>query len=346
MFLGLAFVIFALVKLQDSVTHEQVHPPQIRNPLKPKLAFLFLARHVMPLDILWEHFFQGSRENEFNIYIHARPGNTYTKENTKCRFFINRQLKNSIQVEWGEASMIQAERLLIMEALKDPLNERFFLLSDSCIPLYNFDYVYNYVMTSQKSFVDSFVDYSDEQYNIKMESVIPHDYWRKGSQWFVLTRKHAEAVVADSTVFPVFVKDCKKVILPDNWDDDPKNNATKKPHNCIPDEHYIQTLFAMEDLEGETERRTLTYSRWENQAKGKGREGWHPVTYAFADATLEAVKNIQGLRSIRYETEARTEWCKAAGEARPCFLFARKFTRAAGFRLLDLVSKYEKAASS
>jgi hypothetical protein len=58
MFLGLAFVIFALVKLQDSVTHEEVHPPQIRNPLKPKLAFLFLARHVMPLDILWEHFFQ------------------------------------------------------------------------------------------------------------------------------------------------------------------------------------------------------------------------------------------------------------------------------------------------
>lgn len=34
------------------------------------------------------------------------------------------------QVEWGEASMIQAERLLLMEALKDPLNERFFLLSD------------------------------------------------------------------------------------------------------------------------------------------------------------------------------------------------------------------------
>jgi hypothetical protein len=55
---------------------------------------------------------------------------------------------------------------------------------------------------------------------------------------------------------------------------------------------------------------------------------------------------MQGLRSIRYETEARTEWCKAAGEARPCFLFARKFTRAAGFRLLDLVSKYVKAASS
>ena len=29
---------------------------------------------------------------------------------------------------------------------------------------------------------NSFVDYADKQYNIEMESVIPHDYWRKGSQ--------------------------------------------------------------------------------------------------------------------------------------------------------------------
>ena len=34
------------------------------------------------------------------------------------------------QVEWGEASMLQAERLLLEEALKDPLNQRFILLSD------------------------------------------------------------------------------------------------------------------------------------------------------------------------------------------------------------------------
>jgi hypothetical protein len=35
-----------------------------------------------------------------------------------------------MQVVWGEASMIQAERLLLTAALQDPLNERFFLLSD------------------------------------------------------------------------------------------------------------------------------------------------------------------------------------------------------------------------
>ena len=36
------------------------------------------------------------------------------------------------QVEWGEASMLQAERLLLKEALQDPLNQRFILLSDRC----------------------------------------------------------------------------------------------------------------------------------------------------------------------------------------------------------------------
>lgn len=52
--------------------------------------------------------------------------------------------------------MLQAERLLLEEALKDPLNQRFILLSDSCVPLYSFRYIYDYVMFRQKSFVDRY----------------------------------------------------------------------------------------------------------------------------------------------------------------------------------------------
>jgi len=58
MLLGLALVMVALVKLQGDRDKASSSSPQIRDPLKPKLAFLFLARHVMPLDILWEHFFE------------------------------------------------------------------------------------------------------------------------------------------------------------------------------------------------------------------------------------------------------------------------------------------------
>lgn len=34
------------------------------------------------------------------------------------------------QIDWGEASMIQAERVLLQNALEDPLNDRFVFLSD------------------------------------------------------------------------------------------------------------------------------------------------------------------------------------------------------------------------
>lgn len=62
MLLGLVLILVAAVKLQDTVRARDYKASliQIRDPLKPKLAFLFLARHVMPLDILWEQFFEVS----------------------------------------------------------------------------------------------------------------------------------------------------------------------------------------------------------------------------------------------------------------------------------------------
>lgn len=34
------------------------------------------------------------------------------------------------QVDWGEATMIEAERILLKHALEDPLNQRFAFVSD------------------------------------------------------------------------------------------------------------------------------------------------------------------------------------------------------------------------
>nr|KAJ0217698.1 hypothetical protein LSAT_V11C300122170 [Lactuca sativa] len=78
--------------------------------------------------------------------------------------------------------MIEAERLLLQAALENPANQRFLLLSDSCVPLYNFTYIYNYLMGSSKSFVDSFLDMKEGRYNPRMSSIIPMRKWRKGSQ--------------------------------------------------------------------------------------------------------------------------------------------------------------------
>ncbi len=50
-----------------------------------------------------------------------------------------------LQVGWGEATMIEAERLLLSAALQDPLNLRFLLLSDRY-----FIYIYAYMKFSHK----------------------------------------------------------------------------------------------------------------------------------------------------------------------------------------------------
>ncbi|ONI19659.1 hypothetical protein PRUPE_3G289800 [Prunus persica] len=268
---------------------------QLTQP--PKVAFLFIARNRLPLDLLWDVFFQ---------------------------------------VDWGEASMIEAERILLKHALEDPLNQRFAFLSDSCIPLYSFSYIYDYIMSTRTSFVDSFADTKEGRYNPKMNPVIPVHNWRKGSQWVVLTRKHAEVVVKDNTVFPMFQQHCKTKSLPEFWRDRPIPADTSKEHNCIPDEHYVQTLLAQEGLEGEITRRSLTHSSWDlSSSKDRERRGWHPVTYKYSDATPMLIKSIKEIDNVYYETEYRREWCSTKGKPSKCFLFARKFTRPAALRLLN-----------
>ncbi|KAL3629194.1 Glycosyltransferase bc10 [Castilleja foliolosa] len=329
---------FATVVLMESECSRINMLKLISPPIqKPKIAFLFIARNRIPLDMLWDVFFQGDAENRFSIYVHSRPGFMLNTVTTRSSFFLGRQINNSIQVDWGEVSMIQAERILLQNALMDPYNERFLFLSDSCIPLYNFSYTYDYIMSASTSFVDSFADTKEGRYNPKMHPVIPVDNWRKGSQWVVLNRKHAGIVVEDETVFRTFQLHCKKKSLPEFWRDRPPPADASKEHNCIPDEHYVQTLLTHKGLEGEITRRSLTHSSWDlSSSRDPKRRGWHPTTYKLADATTNLVQSIKATDNIYYDTEYRREWCTSKGKPSKCFLFARKFTRSAALRLLNM----------
>ncbi|KFK25695.1 hypothetical protein AALP_AA8G147100 [Arabis alpina] len=302
---------------------------------KPQIAFLFIARNRLPLEFVWDAFFQGE-EGKFSIYVHSRPGFVLSDATTKSNYFLDRQVNDSIQVDWGESTMIEAERVLLRHALRDSFNHRFVFLSDSCIPLYSFSYTYNYIMSTPTSFVDSFADTKDSRYNPRMNPIIPVHNWRKGSQWVVLNRKHAEIVVNDTTVFPMFQQHCRRKSLPEFWRDRPVPAEGWKEHNCIPDEHYVQTLLSQKGVDSELTRRSLSHSAWDlSSSKSNERRGWHPMTYKFSDATPHLIQSIKGIDNINYETEYRREWCSSKGKPSPCFLFARKFTRPAALRLLQ-----------
>ncbi|MCO5591244.1 hypothetical protein L7F22_045225 [Adiantum nelumboides] len=154
-------------------------------------------------------------------------------------------------------------------------------------------------------------------------------------EWFALKRDHAAVVAFDTDVFPLFQQHCKRRPLPEFWRQQSMYGDPSKQHNCIPDEHYVQTLLAIRGYEDEIERRTLTFTQWDQSGKNRERKGWHPVTFALSDASSELINSIKNITSVYYETEYRREWCSSNGTARPCFLFARKFTRGATLKLLN-----------
>nr|CAD1834902.1 unnamed protein product [Ananas comosus var. bracteatus] len=329
--------------------HPRAPPPPSPSSAEwtnPKIAFLFLARSNLPLDFVWHAFFQNAEVGNYSIYVHSEPGFVLDRSTTRSAFFYDRQLKESVKVSWGESTMIEAERRLLATALEDPANQRFALISDSCVPLYNFSYVYNYLMSSSKSFVDSFLDKKEGRYNPKMSPAIPKEKWRKGSQWIAVVRKHAEVIVADNAVYPIFKRHCKRRLGLDVGRKNAPKSAAEKEHNCIPDEHYVQTLLSMNELEHEIERRTLTYTSWNQSSNHMDKKTWHPMTFEYADASPQHIKEIKSINHVYYNTEYRTEWCQCNATLIPCFLFARKFSRGAAMRVLSegIVGPFDASA--
>lgn len=193
-------------------------------------------------------------------------------------------------VYWGTISMIDAERRLLANALLDSSNQRFVLLSDSCIPVFNFTTIYNYLMGANKSFMGSFDDPKKAgrgRYNHRMWPNITIEQWRKGSQWFEVHRDLAVKIVSDQKYYPLFREFCHP--------------------QCYNDEHYLPTLVNILYPDSNSNR-TVTWVDW-------SRGGPHPRKFGWIDVKPEL------LNYIRFGFE-----CIYNGNTtNVCHLFARKF---------------------
>ncbi|XVF48153.1 hypothetical protein PTKIN_Ptkin03bG0168400 [Pterospermum kingtungense] len=285
----------------------------------PKIAFLFLTPGTLPFEALWAKFFHG-HEDRFSVFVHAsreKPVHT-------SHYFMGRDI-HSEKVVWGKISMVDAERRLLAHALLDPDNQQFVLLSDSCVPLHNFDYVYNYLMLTNVSFIDCFVDlgpHGTGRYTDHMMPEVERNDFRKGSQWFSIKRQHAIIVMADSLYYTKFRLYCKP-------------NMDGK--NCYADEHYLPTFFNMIDPGG-IANRSVTYVDW---SEGK----WHPRSFRAQEITFELLKNLTSIEeSIHFTSDPKRRVisgpCLWNTMKRPCYLFARKFYPETLNRLMMHFSNY------
>ena len=60
-----------------------------------------------------------------------------------------------MQTVWGSPNTSIAERRMLREALKEPRNQRFLLLSDTGVPLYPPTVVWQQLMSETKSRIDA-----------------------------------------------------------------------------------------------------------------------------------------------------------------------------------------------
>ncbi|KAK1275584.1 hypothetical protein QJS04_geneDACA009946 [Acorus gramineus] len=277
-------------------------PKKMEYPFKrvPKVAFMFLTKGPLPFAPLWDRFFKG-HEEFFSVYVHAMPN--YKLNASVTSAFYGRQIPSQA-VEWGSISLADAEKRLLANALLDFSNERFVLLSESCIPIYDFTTVYKYLTQSVDSFADSFDDPSRNgrgRYSRHMWPDIKLYQWRKGSQWFELNRELAVNIISDTKYYTIFQKYCKP--------------------SCYPDEHYIPTYLNM--FYGSlNSNRSVTWVDW-------SRGGPHPAMFGASDVTEDFIRTIRNNGTI------------CTYNARPtslCYLFARKFAPSALEPLLNLTS--------
>lgn len=203
--------------------------------------------------------------------------------------------------EWGQMTMCDAERRLLANALLDISNEWFVLVSESCIPIFDFNTTYRYFRNSNQSFLMAFDDpgpYGRGRYNWNMTPEVELDQWRKGSQWFEVHRELAIEIVKDTVYYPKFKEFCR-------------------PH-CYVDEHYFPTMLTIE-APNRLANRSVTWVDW-------SRGGAHPATFGRRDITLEFLRRVREGRTCLHNNQNSTM----------CFLFARKFAPSTLEPLLEL----------
>ncbi|KAL0401456.1 UNVERIFIED_CONTAM: Glycosyltransferase BC10 [Sesamum latifolium] len=281
----------------------------VTNP-RPKIAFLFLTNTNLHFVPLWELFFKNN-EALYNIYIHADPSSKITPPGGvfSGRFIAAKK------TERATATLISAARRLLATAvMDDPLNSYFALVSQHCIPLHSFKYMYKTLFVKpisgpssssfpvHRSFIEILSDEPQlwDRYNARGKNImlpeVPFDRFRIGSQFFVLTRQHALVVIRDRRLWRKFKLPCFNL------------------YSCYPEEHIFPTLLSMEDPDG-CIHYTLTRVNWTGSVDG------HPHTYQPAEISPRLIQKLR-VSNSSYS-----------------FMFARKFSPDCLQPLLNMAEK-------
>lgn len=222
-----------------------------------KIALCFLTIGNLSQPKLWSKIFENNKD-KLNIYIHNKID--FIDEEYNIHNFC---IKDRVETEWGKKSLVEATLKLFKTAFLDDDNYFFLLLSDSCIPLYNFNYIYEKINIMNSNIIyGSILGKKQDNKNLydgnffhkkninrfikTSQSSFFHNKYFKQSQWFLLKRDTVNFFLKNDFLFiftnnffaadeHYFINICEKykinylnkLVTFVNWNN--KNDCYKKP---------------------------------------------------------------------------------------------------------------------
>ncbi len=184
-----------------------------------KIAFCFLTYDEIIRYDIWNNFFKDIDKSLYTVYIHPKnivPYNNYTFNYKIVQNRIKTQRKDDINI-------VNATLRLLQETLISDINNEishFIFLTQSCIPLYNFDILYKVITKLPLSLISYIDNNKKERYHQltdKIKKFINPIYFVKQQPNMIL------------------IKDDVKLLI--------ENNLTKHfQHMECPDEHYFVNI--------------------------------------------------------------------------------------------------------
>lgn len=178
------------------------------------LCFCFLIIDGLNKEDSWKAFFDNIDQNKYRIVVNAK-----FPEKVESEFLKKYLIKDSISCEWGKYELINAELKLYAEGLLLGC-KNFILLSESHIPLHNFDKIWNelikddnekvyYILNPKHGCHSKKRHYINNIMNWNLDK-----RWVIASQWKILTDKCVSYLIDNQIkIYDIF----NKVPIPDEY---------------------------------------------------------------------------------------------------------------------------------
>lgn len=204
-----------------------------------KIALLFLTMDNHNHPKIWNTFLKDKKY--FNVYCHPK----YPK-NVTDPFLKKNIIPKLAETKWGY--LVGAYYELLKQAYKNKDNYKFIFLSNSCLPIKSAESVFNALVKTNESFIDTrnkmtkwdienrFKKYESylKKFNITKYNYIKH------SGWFVLNRQHTKVLLDNKELFMFF----NKIEAGDeNFLTILKANQMKLQEKIITCVHWDQTIY-------------------------------------------------------------------------------------------------------